>query len=265
MLLHLPAQLCVSTVVLLIAGNGAQMVRVFPYGALQFTCFEVFKKYLPQVMTMIRILMLTLSLLVHWSWSQLSWYQVCSWVTGWPHLCHCNLPSGHHQSQAGFPGIYLSSVHFIRTCLQSILNIFFLAVNNTCLQSICRKNGAFFIFLVLLLLQVTETRYTGIVHTGVSIFRTEGGVIGLYRGLIPTLIGIIPYAGLSFYCFEVTKSVVLQHWGWARTPEQDGKMTLSVPAKLLCGGLAGAFAQTASYPLDVARRRMQVFIIEIEN
>ena len=120
-------------------------------------------------------------------------------------------------------------------------------------------------FLVLLLLQVTETRYTGIVHTGVSIFRTEGGVIGLYRGLIPTLIGIIPYAGLSFYCFEVTKSVVLQHWGWGRTPEQDGKMTLSVPAKLLCGGLAGAFAQTASYPLDVARRRMQVFIIEIEN
>ena len=35
-------------------------------------------------------------------------------------------------------------------------------------------------------------------------------------------------------------------------------MTLTVPAKLLCGGMAGAFAQTASYPLDVARRRMQL-------
>ena len=34
--------------------------------------------------------------------------------------------------------------------------------------------------------------------------------------------------------------------------------TLTVPAKLLCGGLAGATAQTVSYPLDVARRRMQL-------
>ena len=33
---------------------------------------------------------------------------------------------------------------------------------------------------------------------------------------------------------------------------------LSVPAKLVCGGLAGALAQTISYPLDVARRRMQL-------
>ena len=27
---------------------------------------------------------------------------------------------------------------------------------------------------------------------------------------------------------------------------------------MLCGGLAGAGAQTVSYPLDVARRRMQL-------
>ena len=33
---------------------------------------------------------------------------------------------------------------------------------------------------------------------------------------------------------------------------------LIIPAKLICGGLAGAFAQTVSYPLDVARRKMQL-------
>ncbi len=37
-----------------------------------------------------------------------------------------------------------------------------------------------------------------------------------------------------------------------------GGLVLTIPAKLLCGGLAGAVAQTFSYPLDVTRRRMQL-------
>lgn len=36
---------------------------------------------------------------------------------------------------------------------------------------------------------------------------------------------------------------------------------LSIPAKLLCGGLAGAVAQSVSYPLDVTRRRMQLALM----
>ena len=31
----------------LFKGNGAQMVRIFPYGAIQFTAFEVLKQLLP--------------------------------------------------------------------------------------------------------------------------------------------------------------------------------------------------------------------------
>lgn len=37
---------------------------------------------------------------------------------------------------------------------------------------------------------------------------------------------------------------------------------LILPAKLLCGGLAGAVAQTFSYPLDVTRRRMQLAMMD---
>lgn len=33
---------------------------------------------------------------------------------------------------------------------------------------------------------------------------------------------------------------------------------MPVPIRLLCGGIAGAAAQTVSYPLDVVRRRMQL-------
>jgi len=89
--------------------------------------------------------------------------------------------------------------------------------------------------------------------------RSEGGVTALYRGLTPTLIGIIPYAGLSFYSFELLKASLLQHCAWARAPASgDGEVALQVPARLLCGGLAGALSQTISYPLDVTRRRMQL-------
>ena len=99
---------------------------------------------------------------------------------------------------------------------------------------------------------VGETKYQGILHAGGSIMRTEGAV-GLYRGLTPTLLGIIPYAGLSFYFFELLKTKLLKHFLWARSKSPSGEMTLVLSAKLLCGGLAGALSQTISYPLDVAR------------
>ena len=37
-----------------------------------------------------------------------------------------------------------------------------------------------------------------------------------------------------------------------------GDLTLPMMAKLACGGVAGLFAQTITYPLDVVRRRMQI-------
>lgn len=40
---------------------------------------------------------------------------------------------------------------------------------------------------------------------------------------------------------------------------------LNIQAKLLCGGLAGATAQSFSYPLDVTRRRMQLAMMNPET
>lgn len=44
-----------------------------------------------------------------------------------------------------------------------------------------------------------------------------------------------------------------------------GGLVLVIPAKLLCGGLAGAVAQSISYPLDVTRRRMQLAMMNPET
>lgn len=44
-----------------------------------------------------------------------------------------------------------------------------------------------------------------------------------------------------------------------------GGLVLNIPAKLLCGGFAGAVAQSFSYPLDVTRRRMQLAMMVPET
>lgn len=44
-----------------------------------------------------------------------------------------------------------------------------------------------------------------------------------------------------------------------------GGLVLTIPAKLLCGGFAGAVAQSISYPLDVTRRRMQLAMMTPET
>lgn len=113
-----------------------------------------------------------------------------------------------------------------------------------------------------------EHVYTGILHTAVSIFKDEGGVRALYRGFTPTLMGMVPYAGLSFYCFEYLKFGCIKYlpdWTTRPCPKNTGGIVLTIPAKLICGGLAGAVAQSFSYPLDVTRRRMQLAMMKPET
>ncbi|XP_019196880.1 PREDICTED: graves disease carrier protein [Ipomoea nil] len=90
-----------------------------------------------------------------------------------------------------------------------------------------------------------QPAYNGIKHVFQAVYR-EGGVRALYRGVGPTLVGILPYAGLKFYIYEELKTHV---------PEEHQK---SIMMRLSCGALAGLFGQTFTYPLDVVRRQMQV-------
>lgn len=49
-------------------------------------------------------------------------------------------------------------------------------------------------------------RYSNITHVFVRISREEG-LKTLYRGFTPTILGVVPYAGLSFYTYETLKKV----------------------------------------------------------
>jgi solute carrier family 25 protein 42 len=47
----------------------------------------------------------------------------------------------------------------------------------------------------------------------------DEGLFSLYRGFLPTIIGIIPYAGTSFFVYETLKK---NHY---EDPEREGEPT----------------------------------------
>ncbi|NP_001088738.1 mitochondrial coenzyme A transporter SLC25A42 [Xenopus laevis] len=89
--------------------------------------------------------------------------------------------------------------------------------------------------------------YSNIIHVFMRMSREEG-LKSLYRGFTPTVLGVIPYAGISFFTYETLKKLHAEHSG--RTQPYTFE-------RLLFGACAGLFGQSSSYPLDVVRRRMQ--------
>ena len=91
------------------------------------------------------------------------------------------------------------------------------------------------------------------------------GFANFYRGFAPTVMGMLPYAGVSFLTHD-TVGDLLRHPSVARwttfalRPDSppDKPLPLRSWAELLAGGLAGMVSQTSSYPFEVIRRRMQV-------
>ncbi|CCH41233.1 ADP,ATP carrier protein 3 [Wickerhamomyces ciferrii] len=73
------------------------------------------------------------------------------------------------------------------------------------------------------------------------------GIAGLYRGFLPSVVGIVVYRGLYFGLYDSLKPVVLV-----------GSLDGSFLASFLLGWVVTTGASTASYPLDTVRRRMMM-------
>ncbi|KAH0538047.1 hypothetical protein GP486_008804, partial [Trichoglossum hirsutum] len=73
---------------------------------------------------------------------------------------------------------------------------------------------------------------------------------------------MLPYAGISFLTHDTAgdwlRDPRIAKYTTLPSPPDAYRPQLNVWAQLLSGGFAGMVSQTASYPLEVIRRRMQV-------
>ncbi|XP_057443746.1 mitochondrial adenine nucleotide transporter ADNT1-like isoform X2 [Lotus japonicus] len=96
-------------------------------------------------------------------------------------------------------------------------------------------------------------QYRGMFHALSTVFREEGPR-ALYKGWLPSVIGVIPYVGLNFSVYESLKDWLIRYKPLGIAQDSE----LSVTTRLACGAAAGTVGQTVAYPLDVIRRRMQM-------
>lgn len=85
-----------------------------------------------------------------------------------------------------------------------------------------------------------------------KIFREEGNIKGLYRGVWPTSLGVVPYVAINFAVYEQLKEFM-------PNSKVNGRSTWNENVcKLLIGAISGGASQTLTYPFDLLRRRFQV-------
>lgn len=100
----------------------------------------------------------------------------------------------------------------------------------------------------------------------------KSGLANFYRGFTPTLLGMLPYAGVSFLTHDtvgdwlrspslsayttIPRSEIPTEAG--HEPPRSHRAQLTASAQLFSGAVAGLVSQTSSYPFEVIRRRMQV-------
>ncbi|KAK1570366.1 hypothetical protein Q3G72_000809 [Acer saccharum] len=98
--------------------------------------------------------------------------------------------------------------------------------------------------------QTNVMYYRGIGHALQTICKDEG-VLGLYKGLGATLLGVGPSIAISFSVYETLRSY------WQLQRPHDSTVLVS----LACGSLSGIASSTetqATFPLDLVRRRKQL-------
>ena len=90
--------------------------------------------------------------------------------------------------------------------------------------------------------------YKGVFDMVVRVVQKEGPK-ALFGGLGPAVVGIIPYAGCNLGAYDAMRYAYTRLTGREHVPKS---------AALAFGALAGVTAATATFPLEVVRRRMMM-------
>lgn len=114
-------------------------------------------------------------------------------------------------------------------------------VSRTCVSPLERVK-------MLLQIQVSAGKYTGVNQTLVRIGKEEG-LHGYFKGNGTNIVRIVPYTAVQFAAYEEFKKLF-------RIPEDPREQHPVL--RLTAGALAGIVSSTVTYPLDLIRTRLAV-------
>eukprot|EP00899_Mesostigma_viride_P020114 jgi/Mesvir1/28103/Mv04687-RA.1 len=99
-------------------------------------------------------------------------------------------------------------------------------------------------------------RYPTMIAVATNVVK-RSGFQGLYSGLLPTFLEIIPYAAVQFGSYDMLKKAMAAH----RLPffaQLEPNEPLSGPERFFCGFAAGCLSKLFVHPLDVVKKRFQI-------
>ena len=80
------------------------------------------------------------------------------------------------------------------------------------------------------------------VHEGLPVF---------FRGYVPNILGILPYAGIDLALFETFKNLYL------KSINHEKSLTTPIYVSLSAGAFSSVCGQCATYPLALVRTKLQ--------
>lgn len=88
----------------------------------------------------------------------------------------------------------------------------------------------------------------GVIETLVEVYKHEGGLRALYKGIVPTTMGVAPYVAINFTLYEKIRDHM-----------DNSPADYSNPVwKLSAGAFSSFVGGVLIYPLDLLRKRYQV-------
>ncbi|XP_057417482.1 calcium-dependent mitochondrial ATP-magnesium/phosphate carrier protein 2 [Lotus japonicus] len=102
------------------------------------------------------------------------------------------------------------------------------------------------------ILQV-QTGNASIMPAVMKIWQRDG-LLGFFRGNGLNVVKVAPESAIKFYAYEMIKNVI--------GDGQGNKSDIGTAGRLFAGGMAGAIAQIAIYPLDLVKTRLQTCVPE---
>ncbi|XP_048005829.1 mitochondrial thiamine pyrophosphate carrier-like isoform X4 [Leguminivora glycinivorella] len=109
---------------------------------------------------------------------------------------------------------------------------------------------------------VVKAQYGGMLQGAREVYR-RGGFLAFYEGLTASVLQMGPQVGITFAVFRFVQPLVMDYMAYIESPETEAEKKAAqrkhiLIASSIAGSTAGFVSKTATYPFDLAKRRLQI-------